>query len=371
MKILYLNNIPSPYRVDFFNELGKYCELTVLFERQSAADRDKRWKSEKFCNFNGIFLKGKNIGTDASFCPEVIRYLKRGVYDAIILGGYSSPTYMLAMEYMKFHKICFFMNADGGFIKADPWYMRLIKRHYIGRAKGWLSSGGETDKYLMHYGADYNYIYQYPFSSIFEKQICYTNEEEKKLLKNQLGLKEKKIAMAVGQFIPRKGFDYLIRAAGKIPKEYGIILIGGNVEPDFIKLREANSATNVHFLDFMNKEQLSLYYKAADIFVFPTREDIWGLVLNEAMAYGLPSVASVKANASIELIDEDINGYLIDPENEELMAEKMLLLFNDDNKRITMGFNALKTAREYTIEQMVIRHIDIIKQRNNCMNGGT
>jgi len=62
MKILYINNIPSPYRVEFFNELGKHCQLTVLFERSSALDRDKRWRAEEFLNFTGIFLKGKKIG---------------------------------------------------------------------------------------------------------------------------------------------------------------------------------------------------------------------------------------------------------------------------------------------------------------------
>jgi glycosyltransferase involved in cell wall biosynthesis len=364
MKILYLNNIPSPYRVDFFNELGKHCELTVLFERQRASDRDKRWRAEAFCNFNGIFLKGKNIGADASFCPEVIRYLKKD-YDAIILGGYSSPTYMLAMEYMKLRKISFLMNADGGFIKSDSWFMKKIKTHYIGMASGWLSSGEETDKYLMHYGADNYYIYQYSFSSVSDKQLCHPDEGEKRCLKEHLGLKEDKVAIAVGQFIWRKGFDYLIQAAGKIPEEYGIILIGGRAGKEFINLREANSATNVHFMDFMSKEQLGLYYRAADIFVFPTREDIWGLVLNEAMSYGLPCVASVKANASIELIEEDINGYLIDPENIELMAEQMLRLFRNDNKRINMGISALKTSRNFTIEKMALQHIDIINRWKN------
>ena len=121
----------------------------------------------------------------------------------------------------------------------------------------------------------------------------------------------------------------------------------------------------------MDKEQLSLYYKAADIFVFPTREDIWGLVLNEAMSYGLPSIASIKANASLALIEEDINGYLIDPENVELLAERMLVLLQDNKKRSVMGVNALKTARNFTIEKMALQHIDILNKWEKCMNGGS
>lgn len=41
MKVLFMANIPSPYRVDFFNELGKYCDLTVTFEGRTATDRDE------------------------------------------------------------------------------------------------------------------------------------------------------------------------------------------------------------------------------------------------------------------------------------------------------------------------------------------
>ena len=44
MKVLFLTNLPSPYRVKFFSELGNLCELTVLYERKSASDRDDKWK---------------------------------------------------------------------------------------------------------------------------------------------------------------------------------------------------------------------------------------------------------------------------------------------------------------------------------------
>jgi len=47
VKVLYLANIPSPYRVDFFNELGQQIDLTVIFERETASDRDENWMKKK------------------------------------------------------------------------------------------------------------------------------------------------------------------------------------------------------------------------------------------------------------------------------------------------------------------------------------
>ena len=61
MKLLFLSNVPSPYRVDFFNELGKYCDLTVLFEKTTSDERDESWKKYQFNTFRGIFLRGKTI----------------------------------------------------------------------------------------------------------------------------------------------------------------------------------------------------------------------------------------------------------------------------------------------------------------------
>lgn len=369
MKILYLTNIPSPYRVDFFNELGKLCQLTVLFERESAGNRDYRWKAFDFKNFKFIFLKGKKIGIDASMCFTVVKYLKKN-YDAIILGGYSSPTYMIAIEYMRMRRIPFFLNVDGGIVKSDSRLRYWIKWHYISKASGWLSTGKMTDDYLLHYGAKKDYIYHYPFTSVKEGDFYYPNEKERKYYKQQLSIVEKRTALTVGQYIPRKGFEFLIQAAGRLNKEYGVYVIGGIPDKHYLEIQKDSGADNVHFLDFMEKEKLKKYYLAADVFVFPTREDIWGLVLNEAMSFGLPCVASRKANASLELIEDEQCGYFINPEDVKDIADKIELLLKDDNLRICMGRKAFEKIGDFTIEKMAKRHIDIIKQWTECSGGG-
>lgn len=82
--------------------------------------------------------------------------------------------------------------------------------------------------------------------------------------------------------------------------------------------------TNVHFIDFMPKKELADYYRAADIFVLPTREDIWGLVINEAMAYGLPVVTTEKCVAGVEMVCEGHNGYIVPVENTDALKKAIL-----------------------------------------------
>ena len=77
MKVLFLTNIPSPYRVDFFNELGKQCDLTVAFEGKTATDRNENWKNKNCFKFNSVFLRGIRVKADQFVCFDVIKILKQ------------------------------------------------------------------------------------------------------------------------------------------------------------------------------------------------------------------------------------------------------------------------------------------------------
>ena len=189
MKVLFMANIPSPYRVDFFNELGKYCDLTVTFEGKNATDRDEKWQAENMSSFNPIFLKGIRTGSDKFLCFDIIKIIKRE-FDYIIVGGYSTPTDMLAIEYMRLHKISFWLEADGGLISKDHWIKYQIKHHFISAASSWFSSGKATTDYLVHYGAKREKVYLYPFSSLRETDILHSipTAEEKNRLRKKLGM---------------------------------------------------------------------------------------------------------------------------------------------------------------------------------------
>ena len=165
LKVLFVTNIPSPYRVAFFSELGKKCELTVCFEGRSATDRDSKWKNDNYTSFEAAFLKGIRTGADNFFCPGILKYLNRK-WDIIIIAGYSTPTQMLAIETLKSKHIPFYIEADGGFVKDESRAKYLVKKHFISSATAWLTSGKVTNDYFVHYGADPQKCFVYPFTSI-------------------------------------------------------------------------------------------------------------------------------------------------------------------------------------------------------------
>lgn len=371
MKVLYLTNLASPYRVDFFNELSKYCDLTVLFERKKATDRDDEWYSDNF-KFKAIFLNSKNIGNEASLSFEVIKYLKEN-FDYIILGGYSTPTAMIASTYMKLHKIPYILNADGGFINDNERKLNyLIKKHFISSASYWLSSGKETNKYLKYYGAEKEKIFNFPFTSLREKDIlkeCISDQERDRL-RVKYNVPYKKVIISIGQFIHRKGFDWMIEAYKDLDKDIGIYIIGGKPTDYYIDLKNKYQMSNLHFVDFQDKENILNWYRLADLFVFPTREDIWGLVINEAMSQGLPVITTNKCLAGLELIKQEENGYIVECENKKELLERTNQYFNlNKNEKEKIQIEILRTIQNYSIEDMSKEHIRMLKNNLKYFTG--
>ena len=105
-------------------------------------------------------------------------------YDAIVIGGYSSPTAILAMAWLRLRRIPFYMEVDGGLIRQDSKLKYFIKKSLVCLANQWLSTGVYTTKYLVHYGAKEEHVLHYPFSSLYEKDILESvpTQEEKKAL---------------------------------------------------------------------------------------------------------------------------------------------------------------------------------------------
>ncbi|WP_201319212.1 glycosyltransferase family 4 protein [Paenibacillus sp. EPM92] len=363
MKVLFLTNIPAPYRIDFFNELGNYCELTVLFERSTATDRNKEWVSSEVQNFRPVFLKGINVGHDGAFCPSIAKWLKKNLFDIFIVGGYSTPTGIFAIETLRARGIPFILNSDGGIVKQDKLLKYAIKKHYIGSASWWLSTGSETDKYLVYYGASKDNIYTYPFTSTSSADIVNApvSGQEKRVLRQELGIKGEQVVLTVGQFINRKGIDVLLKAWKFIPEATTLIIVGeGPDKQKLVDLKNELNLSDVMFESFKKKEELMRYYRAADLFVLPTREDIWGLVVNEAMAQGLPVITTKNCVAGIELINESVNGCIVPSDDVNALAKGILRVLNDKKLRTIMSHNNLKKMKLYTIEAMAKKHFEIL-----------
>lgn len=362
-KILFYTNIPSPYRVAFFNELGKYCELTVLFESTHSTERDELWKQYHFDNFEGIIMHGKRTAVDMAFCPEIVGHLKAKKYDEIVITIMASLTSILAVNWLRLHHIPYIYEGDGGFVHFENRLKYWLKKNVISHAKYCFSTAKAFDEYCMNYGASPEKIYRYPFTSVWKKDVLEKPllRSDKQMLRTQLGIQEDHMLISVGQMIHRKGFDILLRAAEVLDKSWGIYLVGGQPSDELRDLVEESTIENVHFLDFMPKEKLWKYYQAADLFVLPTRDDPWGLVVNEAMANALPVITTTRCIAGLEMVENGVNGFLYEPEDVDELKKLLCEVSSGLLDLEKMADESLQTARKYTIEEMVEAHCRYMK----------
>lgn len=358
MKVLFITNIPNPYRNDFYNELGKYVELTVIYEAMRASNQGIRfnWDNGQVYNYRAIFLNEGDID-EKKLDKQIFRYISRN-YNYIFVTNYAYRTEMAAIVFLKVHHIPYIMEIDGGIIRKENMIKRIIKRFLISKASAYFSPSAETDKFLLYYGADKNKINRHPFTSLHKNQILekLPSKEEKTVIRRKLGIVGDNVILGVGQLIYRKGWDVLLNIAKDIDADV-YILGDGELRKQYEQIIIDKHITNVHFMGFQSNEVTRLYYVAADVFVLPTREDIWGLVINEAMAYGLPIVTTDRCNAGLELIKNGVNGFVV-PVN--LSVETRNAIIKALSEKEEMGLAALDRIKDCTIENMALEHMKLM-----------
>lgn len=360
IKLAFLTVGPCPYYHDFCGLLGKKTDLTVIYERRSLGNRDGSWADVEAAGYKAVWLEGVNVGDEMAFCPGIIRYLKKNRFDLVVLHDYLSPTGMLASLYMRAFRIPFAIHADGGVKKeTEKLCIRFLKRFFVSGACAYFSSGRITDEYFTFYGADIHNIYRYPFTSVHERDILQKPlpESERRRLRSELGLEKRLcdavLVLYVGSIIRRKGVDLLLRCARRVGERAEFLIIGGEPTDKMKQWIRKHGITNVTFRGFEPPERVRQYMRCADLFVFPTRYDIWGLVVNEAMSAGLPVITTDQCVSGVELVENGRNGLLVHAGDVDALTEGILrMLALTKEKLAEMGKNNLKKMKGYSLERM-------------------
>lgn len=368
MRVLFCVNIPSPYRNDFFNELGKMCDLTVCYERRRALDRDQNWMASKASSYKEVFLDLKPIGIDRSGGSALRKYIAKNQFDKLIITNYISPSCIEAIVFCKLNRIPYWIEYDGGFNKKESFIKKIAKTILLKEAYGHMTTSQEHIEYLISLGINREKIHKYPFTSVHRADIANTvpTYKEKNILRKKLGVAEKRMIVSVGRFNYKngegKGFDLLFSMAEGLNPDIGIYIIGEEPTERYVKWKSDSLLDSIHFIPFKAKSDLFDYYRAADLMILLTRGDVWGLVVNESMACGLPVITTNKCIAGLEMIKNGINGYIVPVDTYKEAKELALDLFRDDNKRLQLSQNCLNTIVDYTIEEMALKHMHILSE---------
>jgi glycosyltransferase involved in cell wall biosynthesis len=175
------------------------------------------------------------------------------------------------------------------------------------------------------------------------------NEEEIERVKKKYGLNGI-VVMFAGTVTPRKGVFELMKVAEILNHKDALFLIVGNLNLDREYSQRVmeyvrSKGINAKFTGFVPYEDLKALYSACDIFVLPSFEEGQGVVLLEAMASGKPLIGSNVGGIPMQIRD-GWNGFLVEPGDEKLLAEKIEYLIENEEERVRMGKNSRKLAKE-------------------------
>lgn len=354
MKILIVFNHPAPYKVALFNGLSKHHDVHVIFERFSEKSRNRAFYNEQNYEFTLHTIKGLKFGDFNHFSFGVRRHLKQNEYDLIIINGYSTLTEMIALRYLKRKKIPYVFYINGGIVKKEPGFVYKVKRYFISGAKAYLSPAPKANEYLKRYGVVDKDIYNYPYSTVYKKDVILTKTPRA----NKITFwKEHKIVgenftICITSFIKRKNNDTIIKAWKDIPSENVLILVGEGPElKKYEQLIEQLDLKNVFLLPFAPKVIVKEYLKHADNAVYLSNYDIYGHVINEALANGLNVLTNKNMVAAHNLIHHDKNGLFATDDIHECIRNLL-----------TKDFFSDAAASAVTIEDSIQAHLKILEQ---------
>jgi glycosyltransferase involved in cell wall biosynthesis len=166
------------------------------------------------------------------------------------------------------------------------------------------------------------------------------------------------VVMFAGRLAPEKNIELLIRAFVKvhsqIPQSCLWIAGEGELRANLERLAQTLGIAHcTQFFGSLSHEDLASRYVSCDVFVLPSVMETQGLVLMEAMSHAKPVIATTRIVSGPELIEDDVNGFLVDPENPELLAEKLLVLANDGELRLRLGNAGRRRADDFSGDKII------------------
>jgi len=355
-KAVLITNIPNNYRIPLFNELSKQLleeeiELHVIFGARTYSRRksniDLNDIQFKYNFLESSLYEGSNDEKIVFGYNNLTSVLKALSPSVIICGGFSPATVKVFMY--TFLKNVSYIIWSGS--TADPnkkiSLIRKIQRKVLVKfAKSFIAYGTKAKLYLEDLGAKPDKI-KIGINTVDTN--FYITETEK--LRSQKVKSTEKRLLCIGYLVKRKNISTLIESLQNIlanNDDLFLDIVGdgedkGNLEQLVV---EKGLSHKVIFHGFKQRDELPIFMANSYTFLFQTDYDIWGLTLNEAMSAGLPCLSSVNAGATMDLIDDNKNGFCINFESKSIVEQILNKLVNDVNYAEEIGRAAKSTMIE-------------------------
>lgn len=361
MKLAVLFNQFGPYHYARLNALGKKAELYGIefFSKSSEYDWDPSGLDAKITFQKKTLFKDdpKNV-SKADLKKKIFETLDLIQPDAVAINGWSEAGAFIALKWCLLRKIpAIAMSESTEFDARRSTIKEAVKKNIVSNFSTAIVGGAPHKEYMHKLGMPLSHIfskYDVVDNSYFQSSVKKVKENGGEHRKS-LGLPEN-FYLASARFIPKKNLFTLLKAfalyQSKAENSWDLVLLGdGALRGQLFNLiDELGIKEKVQMPGFKQYHEIPFYYGLANAFIHASTSEQWGLVINEAMAAGLPILISNKCGCAQDLVKEDDNGFSFDPHDAEAISEKMLRLSSAAFDLDAMSKRSLEIISDFTTD---------------------
>jgi glycosyltransferase involved in cell wall biosynthesis len=289
--------------------------------------------------------------------PELSRIIASGAYSAVVVNGWHFKSAWRAILASWAHRIPVLIRSDshslrpGSLKKMAKW---PFYRSFIPRLDGCLAAGSWSRDYFENYGASSDRIFNIPHcvdNRRFEQEMDRLRPQRHELRRKWGISSDATVFLFAGKFVSVKRPSDFVNAIGRCaaerPRVVGLMAGDGPLRAQCEEQARSLGAP-IRFTGFLNQSQIAEAYAAADALVLPSETETWGMVVNEAMASGLPCMVSDRVGCGPDLINCGETGDIYPMGNVDALTS-LMVRYADSGRLAEMGQNAKNKMQSYSV----------------------
>jgi glycosyltransferase involved in cell wall biosynthesis len=361
-RVAIVTGLPAPYREPVFEALAQRPEVVLRVFYAARSHSDVGWKGDSARQFRYDRVFVSNATPRAFQRWPVVGYANFGLVarleefrpDYLIVYGYNQIYHWIAFRYAISRSVPFALRSDSNvhLDRATTWRAGVRRRLVLGlvrRAHAVLTVGEANRGYWASYGARPEQIFPAPYA-VDNQRIA--------RLAGRRGVRENAgpRLIYVGRLVRRKALDVLLATFDELadPLDLTLTVVGDGPERRrWAAMQSPAARDRTAWLGKLSNDEAIRAMSESDLFVLPSRYEPWGLVVNEAMAAGLPVVAHRCCGAAVDLIVPGETGWIVEDVSTAAFAETLRAAAADPERLAQMGCQAQARVQRWSIERTV------------------
>ncbi len=354
-----------------FEMTAIYCtDYSIRGEVDPGFKEVVRWDLDLLSGYRSIFLRGAEGRTPRGFWSliglQLWSEIRSDRYDAVLIHGHQFAAYLVAMLAALVKRVPVLMRCDTHLGLRRSGMRRIFRMLVVGAlyrlADRCLAVGSANARFYRGIGVPVRKIVVVPFAVDNDRFVAASSitAAERDVIRTGLGVPlGKPVVLFSSKFQARKHPDHVLRAAARLRDmgiRFTVLMVGsGDMVEPLRRLAAELSLDNVVFGGFINQADLPKVYAASDVFVLPSENEPWGLIVNEVMCAGLPIVISDEVGCVADLVEDNDNGLLFKAGDVDGLTDCLKRVLSDDDLRSRMGRRSRERIAQWGYAQCLER----------------